>query len=211
MWKPLVLLSSLVLSAAVPFSGPPAGGGATCRDREKTEADLWTYDELQRQIFFAVLEGLYVEGVSNEAVDAICAIDPVHGYTANFVWSCPICMPAYEAFALYRARPPFRTRKGGGDTFGAGLAPDEVERITTGDIAERQKAIMELVGRWTQRRVESLRLTPDERAQWDVKLGAMREKGMAILDQYRASGLGGSYAQMKECPFCDAANEPFAK
>ena len=93
------------------------------------------------------------------------------------------------------------------DTFGAGLAPDELARITTGDIVERQKAIMELVGHWTGRRVEMLRLSPDERAQWEVAMEMMRKKGMEMLAQYR--GLGGSYAQMEECPFCDGANKPF--
>ena len=35
----------------------------------------------------------------------ITARDPEHGLPANFVWGCPICMPAYEAFLTYRARP----------------------------------------------------------------------------------------------------------
>jgi hypothetical protein len=209
MLKPLVLASSILLSAVtVPFAaGGIAGGGSRCDDGAVATADRWTADELEKQIFFSVLEGLYVDGVSNEAVDAICAIDPVHGYTANFVWACPICMPAYEAFRLYRSRPEFRSKKTGGDTFGAGLAPAELARITTGDIAERQKAIMELVGHWTERRVEMLRLSPDERAQWEVAMQVMRKQGMEMLAQYR--NLGGSYAQMEECPFCDGANKPF--
>jgi hypothetical protein len=211
--KPLALLASLVLSAAaVPIATAPAGGGRSCGgDEPKEAADLWTFEELQRQIFFAVLEGLYVDGVSNEAVDAVCAVDPFHGYPANFVQGCPICMPALDAFSLYRSRPPFKGNKAQADTFGAGLAPEELARITTGDIGERQEAIMDLVGHWMERRVGMLRLSPDERAKWDVMLGAMRKKGTAILAQYRDSGLGGSYSQMKECPFCNGANEPFEK
>jgi hypothetical protein len=213
MLKPLVValslaVSSLLVGRAVPLGG--GGGGSGCGD-DRVASASWSADEFERHIFFSVLEGLYVDGVSNEAVDAICAIDPVHGYTANFVWNCPVCMPAYEAFRVYRSRPTFKSRKTGGDTFGDGLKPEELARITTGDVERRQTAIMELVSRWMSRRVEMLRLTPDERAKWEQQMQILRKKGMSMLYEYREQGLGGSYAAMKDCPFCDAANEPFGR
>jgi hypothetical protein len=38
----------------------------------------------EEEIFLAVLEGLYRDGVQNAAVDAIVAEDPRSGYPVNF-------------------------------------------------------------------------------------------------------------------------------
>ena len=70
-------------------------------------------------------------------------------------------------------------------------------------------AIRELVERWVDRRVTSLRLDERERAQWDHAMEDMRKQGMARLAEYRRQGLGGSYAEMTDCAFCDGANDPF--
>lgn len=59
----------------------------------------------EEEIFLAVLEGLYRDGVQNAAVDAIVAEDPESGHPVNFVYACPICTPAMSAFQAYRARP----------------------------------------------------------------------------------------------------------
>jgi hypothetical protein len=180
--------------------GAPAQASPQESARETTDFEY--------ELFAAVLEGLYVDGVSNEAVDAITAKDPEHGYPANFVWACPVCMPAYRAFLTYRARPHFEWIKGPQD-FGPGLDAATVAELTTGEFAARQQALMQLVGRWVERRMGRLRLTPEERAEWKLEMERRRKKGMAQLADYQSCGLGGSYARMKACPLCDGANEPF--
>jgi hypothetical protein len=192
----------LPLALFVPFAEPLVGGGEACR--QAATARSFDYEQ---ELFFAVLEGLYVDGVSNEAVDAILAEDPVSGRPANFVWACPICMPAYEALRVYRARPAFVTKKLVVDTFGPGIDPAVLARLTRGDLASRQSAIMELVQSWTARRLDSMRLTDAERDGWRLEMEMRRKKGMEMLYSYRDGPNAGSYAQMKACPFCDAANE----
>ena len=163
-------------------------------------------DRYEQHIFFAVLEGLYADGVSNEVVDAIVAIDEETKYPANFVWSCPVCMPAYHAFRLYRLRPDFQ-EKTARDTFGPGLPPATVARLTSDDLMIRQPALEKLIETWMNRRMESLRLTDAERQEWRLVMEEMRKKGMSFLQSYREEGRGGTYAKMKTCPICEGAND----
>jgi len=164
-------------------------------------------DEWGQHVFFAVLEGLYTDGVSNAAVDMILAKDPDTGYPQNFVWSCPICMPALDAFNLYRVRPRFAGLKIESDTFGDGLSQETLRDLASPFLDIRQAAIRGLVERWVERRVTSLRLTPEERARWDEAMEQRRKKGMAMLASYRSGERPGGYAAMKACPFCDGAND----
>jgi hypothetical protein len=202
--KPMLFAAlPLALLAFVPALGP--AGGARCQAEQR-----WQGETLSHEIFFAVLEGLYEDGVSSEAVDAITAKDPEHGYPANFVWACPVCMPAYEAMLTYRARPRFDFKKGPQD-FGPGLDEATMARLTTGEIAERQQAIMGLVERWLARRIEARRLTQVERDVWREEMAMRRKKGMSMLQSYQQQGMKGSYAKMKACPFCDGANKPLGR
>jgi hypothetical protein len=163
------------------------------------------FERQGQQIFFAVLEGLYQDGVPNDLVDKIIAIDEQTKYPVNFVWACPVCMPAYEAFRLYRGRPQFND-KAHRDTFGPGLPKDQVERLTAVDQAVSQRAIEELIQGWMDRRMDELRLTPDERGEWRKEMEKRRKEGMSYLQNYKELGLGGSYAGMKTCPICEGAN-----
>ena len=153
-----------------------------------------------------MLEGLYRDGVSNEVVDKLIAIDEQTKYPANFVWACPACMPAYNAFRVYRARPEFLGDKGQRDTFGPGLPPAQIERLTAVDLPVSQKALEELIETWMKRRMEALRLTESERTEWRIQMEERRKQGMNYLEGYRKS-LGGSYASMKTCPICEGAND----
>lgn len=197
-------VAAMVLALLVGVGAASVGGS---RDADSS-ATAPAPTDFEYELFAAVLEGLYVEGASNEVVDAITVKDPEHGYPANFVWACPVCMPAYRAFLTYRARPHFDWIKGSQD-FGAGLNAATVASLTTGEFAARQEALMQLVGRWVERRMSRLRLTPEESAAWKLEMEMRRKKGMAQLAEYKERGLRGSYAQMKACPLCDGANQPF--
>ena len=159
-----------------------------------------------QHIFFAVLEGLYADGVSTGVVEKIVALDEHTHWPANFVYACPVCTPAYDAFRVYRSRPKFYGRKGDCDTYGPGLPEDTIRRLTSEDVPVRQAAIQELVQGWIARRMEALRLSEKEREDWRAEMDKRRRQGMSLLELYRSEGLGGTYATMKACPLCEAAS-----
>ena len=205
MLKALIFSASLTLFAV---ALAPLGGGESCRQaaaaaQERAPDRAFNHSN---ELFFAVLEGLYVDGVSNEVVDAIIERDVESNQPANFVWGCPICMPAYEALRLYRARPRFESSKGLEDTFGPGLDAETTRRVTSPELAVKLEAIQELIERWTGRRMESLRLSDAEREVWQHEMEIGLKKGMSMLYSYKDGERPGRYKDMKACAFCEGAN-----
>ena len=204
-----VLAASLFALTLAGQSAPPAGPeiGVTL-----PEGNLDYDGSYARQIFFAVLEGLYADGVQTEVVDQIVAIDEQTHWPAYFVYACPICVPAYNAFAVYQKRATFPFLKGEPNTFGPGLPDEMVKRLSAGDAIARKAAIQELVQGWIRRRMEALRLTEEEREEWTLEMAKRRKQGMAFLDQYLRQGVGGAWASGKaSCPLCEAANGACAR
>ncbi|MCK6447107.1 MAG: hypothetical protein L6Q99_12015 [Planctomycetes bacterium] len=208
------LAACLPLGAALCFVAPAASsapgassapsassvtGGEACR---QAALDQSVAAEGRRELFFAVLEGLYADGVSNEAVDAVLANDPASGLPLNLVKGCPICMPAYDAFRAYRARPAssFKTE------LGDGLAADLEAQLVSGSADARFAISGKLVQGWIERRFDARRLSPDERAAWARVMKGWREKGMAQLENLRSLEQPGVFAARKSCSMCDAAN-----
>src|SRR4051794_22169162 len=86
--------------------------------------ESWKDDPVCQMVFFAVLEGLYTDGVSTEAVDQVVGRKAKGGapdIKATLVIQCPLRHPVYEAFCLYQQRPTFTGFKAQPDTFGKGL------------------------------------------------------------------------------------------
>lgn len=158
-------------------------------------------------VFFAVLEGLYEDGVSTEDVNRVLAVDPrtnqAH-FSEHFVDACPLCVPAFDAFVLYRSRPRFYQRKDSADTFGPGLDPISVKKLHSNMKADQLEAIQTMVNRWVIRRLESMRLTKDEREQWTAVIEEGRRKGMGQLQQAQAAKQN-EYPGWKGCAICDGA------
>jgi hypothetical protein len=153
-------------------------------------------------MFFAVLEGLYTDGVSTEAVNLIVSFDPGTGQAnmhEHFVGGCPLCTPAFDAFILYRSRQQFYGRKDSKDTFGGGLDGSVLKKLQSAKQADRLEAIQGLIDRWVRQRLDSMRLSPEERAEWTRQIEAGREQGMR--------GLKGdpAHAGWKGCAICDGA------
>lgn len=199
-----MLRSTLALSFAllplVPSPGP--GGGPTCAAKSAVSGE---YDRYHQGIFFAVLEGLYREGVSSEVARAIVAVDPVTLQSLSFVPGCPICSPALDAFLVYLERPPFRGKKFHDvDTFGAGLPEAQAALLTGTDLPARRRALRGLVERWTDAYLDRMRLDPVERDEWHRAFAARAEKGMAILVELQRSGEA-LYGDFDECPLCAGA------
>lgn len=152
-------------------------------------------------IFYAVLEGLYDEGVGNDDVDILLRADKATQRLVHFVPGCPLCLPTIDALRLYRLRPKFYGLKGEPDSFGDGL-PERERTLLRGSDDEQRQVLQAFVERSLQRRMASLRLTAAERTQWELVLHEMREKGTMLLraaQSHDASVLGGA----KGCAACD--------
>jgi len=156
-------------------------------------------------VFFAVLQGLYEDGVSTEDVNRILAVDPrtqQSQFQEHFVGACPLCLPAFDAFVLYRSRPRFHQRKDDADTFGPGLDPILAKKLHSDAKADQLEAIQTMVNRWVIRRLEIMRLTKDEREQWIAVIEEGRRKGMGQLQQAQAANQN-EYLGWKGCAICD--------
>lgn len=198
----MLRLVGLFVFCLAACAGAPAAPTVGVGD-ETPAARRLRYD---REIFGAVLAGLYRDGVANEVVDAVTAIDGATQWPAHFVYACPICMPVYDAFRAYRARPAFFGDKQRRDTFGPGLPAAEVAALCGDDPKAVQRALQAMVQRWLVARQQELRLSPAERAEWADEMERRRLKGTEYLTVYKQQGLGGNVAWMDACPLCEAAN-----
>lgn len=189
--KTRFLLAALVLAAgALPAKEDPPG---------------LALDAYHRTVFFAVLEGLYQDGVSSEDVDLVLREDPATGLAMHFVPGCPLCNPALDAFRVYRARPAFVSVKADADTFGCGLGERLRAALRSGEMAERLGAVQELIERWLRARLDAMRLTPAERSAYRNAIEDRSKKGMALLLERQGSGTAGAFAAAKGCAVCDGS------
>src|SRR5205085_530129 len=106
----------------------------------------WKADPVCKMVFFAVLEGLYEEGVSSDAVDSVVgkSKDGKTEIKQTFVFECPLCHPVYEAFRAYQQRPLFRDK---GNAFGKGLDEKLETQLRDKNRLTRQGALQTLVHR----------------------------------------------------------------
>jgi hypothetical protein len=166
---------------------------AVCFVMSGTRASDWVSDPGSQMVFHAVLEGLYTDGVSNADVDRILQRE-------HFVVACPLCDPAYAAFAAYRARPEFQNRKAPVSTFGKGLDPAISEKLRSKETTVRRWAIGALVQGWVQKRLEAMRLTPEESADWEGRLQVLHKQGMAMMNKFQDA------YQEKDCAICSGCS-----
>jgi hypothetical protein len=163
----------------------------------------WPETRASQLVFFAVLEGLYRDGVGNDDVDQIIPPGTKGEPTFNrdnFVYACPLCHPAFEAFRLYRQREPFYGLKARLDTFGPGLRGEISTQLHSPDAAQRREAIQGLVQRWVAERLEMMRLSDAERAAITSEIEKGRKQGMNGLKQ-----AGQSSQSRTNCPICDGS------
>jgi hypothetical protein len=186
-------VGALGLAAAM---GAAAGEGAKARFPERDPS-------LDRFLFFATLEGLCEDSMPDDAVKAALEKD-AKGRYRNFVYACPVCSPVVEAFRAYAMRWEFYfSRKGDPLTPWTGAdnpspVADIAARLAGADPGARGAALHDFVGRCVERRLERLRLTPEETARWRQWFAEARKKGMAALP--RSEGF-----QHKSCPSCDGS------
>jgi hypothetical protein len=141
-------------------------------------------------------------------VDALTTRDEETGWPHHFIYACPVCMPSWDAFAVYRQRPGFFSRKLPRDTWGPGLDEETRRGLLEGGRGQRMFVLRELVRRWIDARLDRQRLIPAEREAYAKRFERMRKEGLGFLRVYQADEkLAHIYAGADFCPFCDAACE----
>jgi len=154
--------------------------------------------EVDHFIFFAVLEGLFADGVEDAIVKKVLEIDDkVPDNHANFVYACPICRPTIEAFRAHRVRSEFSYGRKGDMIGDSKLPADQAKAILEGSPEARRAALQTMLSKFIRRRMDLMRLTADERDKWNAVLQRRRESGMASLKSWKLP--------WKECPSCEAA------
>lgn len=186
-------------------------GGRTPEPAPEKAHVVWQDDPLCQFVFFAVLEGLYRDGVQNEVVDAILAADvdsPDDKIKRCFVFKCELCHAVYEAFNLYRARPPF-ANAGGKVAFGEGVDPAILEKLEGDDVRARVYAMGSLIRPWIQHRVEGTRMTDAEKAAMKKKFKEYAKEGTELLSKFRRDP-GSVYIDWNfygTCQACEASKD----
>lgn len=160
----------------------------------RAEAD----PELRRFVFFAVLEGLYELNLPDQAVDRLLEVDAQTGRPISFIYNCPICTPAYDAFRAYRQRPR--------DLEVAGQAPpaELLAELTQDRPLGRTAALARLVQQLLSRRIAAARWTEEERRTWRARFERAAEEGQRQLRLQQKDVE--AYKPMWSCMLCDAAS-----
>jgi hypothetical protein len=171
------------------------------------------FDERWQFVYFATLEGVFADGLTNDDVARILKQEPA-GAHMHFVYACPLCMPVINALRAYRARPEIfgyklpehqRTHH----TFGTGLDAALRTKLASERVETRLEAVNALVKRWVERRLAMMNLTPAQRKSWDERFEAGRKEGMKMLETFRDQGTLKTFApafqNLKECAVCNAA------
>lgn len=182
------------------------GVGKAASPANPSPTKVWPESHASQLVFFAVLEGLYRDGVTNSDVDLI--IPPGEGGAPKFdkeifVYACPLCHPAFEAFRLYRQRERIFGLKAKVDTFGAGLDEGVRKRLRSSNAADRRQALEGLIRHWVGQRLEMMRLTEAEREAITREIEQGRKQGMSGLKQAVTSGQASQ--SRTNCAICDGS------
>jgi hypothetical protein len=205
----LLLVLGLIAALCQLSPADPPKAQAPKKEAPKPPPD-WKEDPVCKMVFFAVLEGLYEDGVSNEAVDNIVGRtkDGKVEIRHTFVFQCPLCHPVYEAFRLYQQRPAFRDK---GDSFGKGIDPKLETNIRSTALRTRQGALQTLVHRWVERRLSGMGLSDEQRKDWARRLEERSNQGNALLSKLQGTDPwygGWGYGFCAACRGCtDVCNE----
>ncbi len=169
----------------------------------------WRSDPVNQMVFFAVLEGLYTDGVPNEVVDLIVSSkdDKESNVKHSFVFRCSLCHAAYEAFALYQKRPNFVATKGKANTFGTGVDPKILRDLKSDQPSVRVMAMGKMMRPWIDRRIKMMRLSPEEKTEMLVKMAQYASEGTAIFRKIKKTD--SAYFDWQfygGCQACEAIN-----
>ncbi|MCP4846605.1 MAG: hypothetical protein GY899_01490 [Verrucomicrobiaceae bacterium] len=171
----------------------------------------WQEDETCQFVFFAVLEGLYRDGVQNDIVDAIIGGEierKADKVKTHFVFRCELCHATYEAFRTYRNRPLFmQTNKA--STFGEGVDKKILGKLRSKDARTRIYAMGGLVRPWIMHRIKETRKTPEEKTAMKKIFLDYARRGEEYLSAHQKAK-DGFYLDWQfygSCQACEAAKD----
>lgn len=194
-----LLMGSPLLAADEAEQAPP----------EKA-ALVWQNDEMCQFVFFAVLEGLYRDGIQNEVVDAIIG-DLVEKeedkVKTHFVFRCELCHATYEAFRTYRNRPAFM-EAGGQSTFGKGADLKILKELKSEKAKTRVYAMGRLVRPWIMHRIDETRKTAAEKTEMKESFEKYAREGRKLMEKYTdVDPLYVDWSFYGSCQACEAAED----
>ena len=169
----------------------------------------WRGDPACQLVFFAVLEGLYTDGVPDEVVDLIVPPEAEKDGKIErcFVFRCPMCHAAYEAFVLYQRRQAFNGSNEAKSTFGDDFDRTIIESLKSDEASTRVMAMGKLIRPWIDRKINSLKMTDSERDALVAKMLRYAEEGNSLFQARRADP-GSVYHEWTwygGCQACEAA------
>jgi hypothetical protein len=168
----------------------------------------WRSDPACQLVFFAVLEGLYTDGVPDEVVDLIVPPKAEKDGQVErcFVFRCPMCHAAYEAFVLYQRRQAFNGSNDAKSTFGRGFDAKIIDRLKSDVASTRVKAMGDLIRPWIDRKIDSIKMTVPERDALIAKMLRYAEEGNNLFLARRAdpSSVYHEWSFYGGCQACEA-------
>jgi hypothetical protein len=190
----------------------PELGGDQEVDAEPVD---WKQDEVCRMVFFAVLEGLYSDGVADDVVSSIIGpkgdlddeASMQQRMKRSFVMDCPLCQPTFEAFLAYQNRPRFNDGSGA-NNFGEGL--DEATRagMLSEDTRTRLEALKSPVRKWISKKMESMDINDEQIAERSVQMRSRFDEGKAqLIELMQEDKNYESWSPYWGCAACNAAHE----
>ena len=171
----------------------------------------WQKEELCQFVFFAVLEGLYRDGIQNEIVDAIIGekiLKKDDKVKTHFVFRCKLCHATYEAFRTYRNRPAFMQTKGV-STFGKGTDLAQLKKLRSNDARTRIYAMGAMVRPWIMHRIKETRKTPEEKTAMKEQFMKYAQEGSDLLRTHKKAkdGFYLDWSFYGSCQACEAAKD----
>ena len=171
----------------------------------------WQKEEMCQFVFFAVLEGLYRDGIQNEIVDAIIGekiLKKDDKVKTHFVFRCKLCHATYEAFRTYRNRPAFMQTKGV-STFGKGVDLAQLKKLRSNDARTRIYAMGAMVRPWIMHRIKETRKTPEEKTAMKKQFTKYAQEGSDRLRTHKKAqdGFYLDWSFYGSCQACEAAKD----
>ena len=171
----------------------------------------WQKEEMCQFVFFAVLEGLYRDGIQNEIVYAIIGekiVKKENRVKTHFVFRCKLCHATYEAFRTYRNRPAFMQTKGA-STFGNGVDLNRLKKLRSNDARTRIYAMGALVRPWIMHRIKETRKTSEEKTAMKKQFEKYALEGADLLKTHKRAkdGFYLDWSFYGSCQACEAAKD----
>lgn len=148
----------------------------------------WKEDSACQLVFFAVLEGLYRDGVKDDVVENVIGAPSSKTdekslesrMRLSFVSGCPLCRPTFEAFLAYQNRP--RASDGLAIQFGDGLDEKLRRDLLSDETMTRLKALRSPVQGWVLAKLESSGLSDAEVVEMKGRLRDRAKEGTSMLN-----------------------------